>query len=239
MAGSQGVGYFAVTSIDHSTRPYFRLRCAVVPVCLSLIVLVQGVCIQAGASQSNNPALVIPRTFMEGCDGRAGTCPLRIPATIRRRSVRFPQLTARTPCPTSRGTYVNVPGANGVALEGNVVSLLIPQAGDVVHGSVQLAPSDVAGWYGIKTHWLIKPSYSGWVVVRAEQLDSAAPVAALGDAGIGPVIIPPGPTPNTFRGWRQQPSGTYVKGPGCFGFQIDGSTFQEHLILRAEFAPGA
>jgi hypothetical protein len=97
---------------------------------------------------------------------------------------------------------------------------------------VQLASSDVTGWYGIKTQWLIKPSYSGWVIVRAEQLDVPGPVAALGDATIGPVIIPPGPTANTFQGWRQQPSGTYVKGPGCFGFQIDGSTFQEHLILR-------
>ena len=73
--------------------------------------------------------------------------------------------------------------------------------------------------------------------MRAERLGQPAPVAALGEAGIGPVIIPPGPTPNTFRGWRQQPSGTYVKEPGCYGFQIDGSTFQEHLILEAVLAP--
>jgi hypothetical protein len=106
------------------------------------------------------------------------------------------------------------------------------QKGDVAHGSVQLAPSDVSGWYGIKTHWLIEPAYSGWVVIRAESLGAATPVAALGDAEFGPVVIPPGPTSNTFRGWRQQPSGTYVKEPGCFGFQVDGSTFQEHLILR-------
>ena len=105
------------------------------------------------------------------------------------------------------------------------------------HTERSAAPSDVSGWYGVTTHWLVKPSYSGWVIVRAQQLDASAPVAALGEAGIGPVVIPPGPTPNTFRGWRQQPSGTYVKGPGCFGFQIDGSTFQEHLILRAVLAP--
>jgi hypothetical protein len=117
------------------------------------------------------------------------------------------------------------------------VSLLIPQIGDITHGSVQIAPSNITGWYGIKTHWLVSPSYSGWVVVRAEQLDGSAPVAALGEAGIGPVIIPPGPTANTFSGWRQQPSGTYVKGPGCFGFQIDGSNFQERLILKGVFGP--
>jgi hypothetical protein len=127
---------------------------------------------------------------------------------------------------------MNVPGAGGWALKGKVVSVLIPQAGDVAHGYVRLASSDVSGWYGIKTLWVVDPKYSGWVVVRAERLGASSPVAALGEAGIGPVVIPPGPTPNTFKGWRQQPSGTYVKGPGCFGFQVDGSTFQEHLILK-------
>ncbi len=135
-------------------------------------------------------------------------------------------------CPTSSGAYIDVPGASGAAVVGKVVSLLIPQAGNVLHGSVQLASSDVSGWYGIKTHWIVSPSYSGWVVIRAEQLDGPGPVAALGEAGIGPVIIPPGRTSNTFGGWRQQPSGTYVKGPGCYGFQIDGVSFEEHVILK-------
>ena len=98
---------------------------------------------------------------------------------------------------------------------------------------MQLAESDVAGWYGIKTHWLVNPSYKGWVIVRAQQLDGDGPVAALGEAGVGPVVIPPGPTANTADGWRQQPSGTYVKGPGCFGFQVDGSSFTEQFILNA------
>jgi hypothetical protein len=158
---------------------------------------------------------------------------LRVPTALRRRIVHLPKVTAGGTCPTSLGSYINVPGANGLALKGRFVSLLIPQRGDIVHGTVQLGTSDVPGWYGIKTHWLISPSYKGWVIVRAKQLDSSAPVAALGEARIGPVIIPPGATANTFKGWRQQPSGTYVKEPGCFGFQIDGSRFQERLILRA------
>ena len=53
------------------------------------------------------------------------------------------------------------------------------------------------------------------------------------EAGVGAVVVPPGPTPNTLQGWRQQPSGTYVKGRGCFGFQIDGSSFSEEIIVRA------
>lgn len=184
-------------------------------------------------TQNHDAALTLPGSVLGRCSNGAPRCQLKIPSIIRHRSVRFPKLTPGGACPTSDGSPIDAPAASGWALKGSVVSLLIPQAGDLGHGTVQLASSDVSGWYGIKTHWLIKPSYSGWVVVRAEQLDASAPVAALGDATIGPVIIPPGPTANTFRGWRQQPSGTYVKGPGCFGFQIDGSTFQEHLILRA------
>ena len=186
---------------------------------------------------SHNPALMVPASVLGRCPSGAPRCHVTVPVVIRRRTIRFPKLTAGEACPTSAGSYVSVPGASGWALKGKVVSVLIPQAGDVAHGTVRLAPSDVSGWYGIKTHWLITPSYSGWVVVRAEQLDASAPVAALGEAGIGPVMIPPGPTSNTFQGWRQQPSGTYVKEPGCFGFQIDGSTFQEHLILKAVLGP--
>jgi hypothetical protein len=166
-------------------------------------------------------------------------CYRKVPAAIRGRKVHFPKLSAGHACPTSPGSHVDLPGASGLALKGKVVSLLIPQRGDVIHGTVELAPSDVKGWYGIKTHWVIEPAYSGWVVIRAEQLGSSTPVAALAAGGIGPVIIAPGATPNTFRGWRQQPSGTYVKGPGCFGFQIDGSTFQEHLFLKGVLAPEA
>lgn len=175
---------------------------------------------------------------MARCAGHAGPCTRTIPASIRTRVVRFPKVAPGGPCPTSVGSDIEVPGASGMALKGKVVSLLVPQAGELGRGSVQLASSDVAGWYGIKTHWLINPSYSGWVVVRAVQLDGPAPVAALGEAEVGPVVIPPGPTPNTFEGWRQQPSGTYVKGPGCFGFQIDGTTFQEHLVLKGVLPGG-
>jgi hypothetical protein len=204
-----------------------------VAICFSLILIVADFWTPTNAHQPPNPALVIPRTYIARCVGHAGPCELTIPAKIRGRSVRFPKLSTGVSCPTSKGSYITVPGASGLALKGKVVSLLIPQAGDVAHGVVQLGLSDVSGWYGIKTHWLISPSYAGWVVVRAERLDGQAPVAAQGGAGIGPVIIAPGPTSNTFKGWRQQPSGTYVKGPGCVGFQIDGSTFQEHLILKA------
>lgn len=184
-------------------------------------------------SSGYDRALAIPAKVSVRCNSGAGKCQLAIPAAIRSRRIYLQRVKPGSRCPTSTGSFINVPGASGTALKGKVVSLLVPQAGDVLHGSVQLAQSDVSGWYGIKTHWLVDPSYSGWVIVRAEQLDGRGPVAALGEAGVEPVVIPPGPTANTFKGWRQQPSGTYVKSPGCFGFQVDGSSFTEQIILNA------
>ena len=127
----------------------------------------------------------------------------------------------------------------GVALGRGPVIAIVGQSGDLVHGIVDLASSNVAGWYGLKTDWAISPHYSGWVIVRGKQLDGSGPVAALADATIGAIVIPPGPTVNTFAGWREQPSGTYVKGPGCYGFQVDGSSFSEHIVVEAVLPPGS
>jgi hypothetical protein len=127
----------------------------------------------------------------------------------------------------------------GVAVGKGLVTAIIGQSGDLAHGIVDLASSNVTGWNGLKIDWAISPRYSGRVIVRGKQLDGDGPVAALADATVGAIVIPPGPTSNTFSGWREQPSGTYVKGPGCYGFQVDGSSFSEHIMVNAILSPGS
>jgi len=134
---------------------------------------------------------------------------------------------------------VTHPGMAGVAVGKGFVTAIIGQSGDLAHGTVDLGTSNVAGWYGLKTDWTISPRYSGWVVVRGKQLDGSGPIAVLGDATVGAIVIPPGPTANTFAGWREQPSGAYVKGPGCYGFQVDGSSFSEHIVVKAVLSTGS
>ena len=121
----------------------------------------------------------------------------------------------------------------GVALGKGPVTAIVGQSGDVVHGIVDLASSNVAGWYGLKTDWGDQPHYGG------KQLDGNGPAADLADATVGAIVVPPGPTVNTFAGWREQPSGTNVKGPGCFGFQVDGSSFSEHVVVEAVLSSGS
>jgi hypothetical protein len=134
---------------------------------------------------------------------------------------------------------VTHPGMAGVALGKGPVTVIVGQSGDLEHGIVDLASSNVTGWYGLKTDWAISRRYSGWVIVRGKQLDGKGPVATLADATVGAIVIPPGPTANTFVGWREQPSGTYVKGPGCYGFQVDGSSFSEHIVVKAVLSSGS
>ena len=185
---------------------------------------------------SANPALVVPSTVQGRCSS-GGACLLHVPYRLRDRPLRLPAVAGGGSCPASTGTTVTHPGMGGVALGGGVVTVITSQAGDLAHGIVDLATSNVVGWYGIKTDWAISPSYSGWVIVRAKQLNGVGLIAALGDATVGPVVIPPGPTLNTFAGWGEQPSGTYVKGPGCYGGQVDGSSFSEEIVIDAVLSP--
>lgn len=180
------------------------------------------------------PALRIPAKILVPCpSGRPGLCYEEVPADLRTRQMELPRLGPGAACPGSSGVSLALPNTAGTGVGQAPVWAIIPQAGDLVHGIVTLGKSNVSGWLGIKTHWTVSPSYQGWIIIRAEQLGGSGPVALLGDATIGPLLIPPGAGPNDAGGWRERPSGTYVKGPGCYGFQVDGASFTENIIVEA------
>lgn len=211
---------------------YLAVLVATVPMSFAACSSAPSASTSSSTTTFANPALAIPSTVGVTCSS-GGACLLHVPDRLRVRPLRLPAVARGASCPASTGTTVTHPGMGGVALGTGFVTVITSQAGDLAHGVVDLANSNVVGWYGIKTDWAISPNYSGWVIVRAEQLNGHGPIAALGEATIGPVVIPPGPTSNTFAGWREQPSGTYVKGPGCYGFQVDGSSFSEDIVVDA------
>lgn len=156
--------------------------------------------------------------------------------TLESRPLRLPTLTPGQSCPTNSGQTLTLANASGPAILVGAVGVTIPQRGNLSEGTVDLAQSDVPGWYGIKTHWLVKPDYAGPLVVRAESLDGSGPISILADAGSGPLVITSDSTANGADGWREQPSGTYVKGPGCYGVQLDGTSFSVSLVFKAIIA---
>jgi len=181
-------------------------------------------------STTRSPASGLPTSTCSpesSCERAAATAlesrPLRLRSLQR----------GRQSCPTSPGRMLTLANSAGPAILVGDVGVMIPQRGDISAGIVDLAPSDAGGWYGIKTHWLVTPAYGGPVVVRALSLDGTGPIAILPGAAPGPLVIPSGPAPNGADGWREEPSGSYVKQPGCYGVQFDGTSFSVDLVFKA------
>ena len=105
--------------------------------------------------------------------------------------------------------------------------------GPVIHGVVDITTSDTPGWMAFKTIWYAVPSYQGPFLVRGEPLGGSGRIALLDGATVAPLVVPPGPTINTYSGYRTVVDGTYVTAPGCYGLQVDGTTFSEVVVLQA------
>ena len=82
------------------------------------------------------------------------------------------------------------------------------------------------GLYNIKVAWSSIGGHAGVAVVRVGRLDGAGravvrlyddPTAARGDAAVFTLYEDP----------TDYPAGTYVPGPGCYAYQIDGLGFTE------------
>lgn len=90
------------------------------------------------------------------------------------------------------------------------------------------------GWYVLKTLWFATPEYKGPILIRGRQLDGENPLAF----GEGPQLLDPqlarGKTLNGGHGFRTWPGGTWVRAPGCYGWQVDGRNFSRTIVFRAE-----
>jgi hypothetical protein len=113
------------------------------------------------------------------------------------------------------------------------VRVFIDNAGDLRHGMAHLASSRFPRWLALKTHFFSAPAYQGPFLVRAESLDRSRPMA-LGATPRQParLFVPSGPAANGLAGWREFPESTFFKAPGCYGWQVDGQTFSEIIVVR-------
>jgi hypothetical protein len=100
----------------------------------------------------------------------------------------------------------------------------IDNAGDPHHG---FHPAGYHGWLALKTHFVSTPAYQGPFLVRAKRLDRPGVIRLGGTPSQAAPLLVPGPRRNVGRGhWRDTPYFTFVRIPGCYGWQIDGLTFQ-------------
>ena len=90
-------------------------------------------------------------------------------------------------------------------------------------------PSD---WSGNKVLWVAR-RYRGPVLIRGRQLDgpnelrfglSHVPGREMRLSSVG------GRSPG---GWQNRPSTTRLRVPGCYAWQVDGTTFSRVIVFRA------
>jgi hypothetical protein len=142
----------------------------------------------------------------------SGHCTGSVPAALER-PLHLPGIPAGGGCPTS--------GARGPVR---------PQ------GSANVRVSSFIGsaWKGGEVTWEAAPSYQGPVLIRGRQVGGSGPVGfgeghvpydqlQLLDAAQG---MPRGPT-------RKWPSFTRVHAPGCYAYQVDGTSISEVIVFRA------
>jgi hypothetical protein len=104
-------------------------------------------------------------------------------------------------------------------------------------GHLDALPDDQYGgpWAGEKVFWYVRPSYRGRVLIRGRRLDGPQ---SLGFNGrrlpVGELRIH-----NYSVAWPGQPTGSRglpsrvrVRASGCYGVQIDGTTFSRVVVFR-------
>jgi hypothetical protein len=89
------------------------------------------------------------------------------------------------------------------------------------------------GWYYVKVLWVADPRYAGPALIRGRQIDGSdelrfewgsEPAAELWFTELNGT---------TDDGWRDQPSYTRVRAPGCYAYQVDGLDFTEVIVFEA------
>ena len=184
------------------------------------------------------------------------------PGPLLSRPLHLPALGPGGRCPVSSGYTVNNPYFGGSVLGAGPVRVLVANRGDVLHGRAKLGTSGARGWFALQTLWYSILGYDGPFVVRAARLgkrgpDEVQPGASGLSPGSGPLVVPTGPTINTYYsnwrpghardpvsgrlvptltgyGYRTVPGSTWVKSPGCYAWQIDGRGFSEVIVIDAQ-----
>jgi hypothetical protein len=156
------------------------------------------------------------------------------------RPLHLPRLVPGAVCPRSRvdrridWKHINIFGGSGIG-RGPVYPGLGGSG-----GRLYALPDDQFGgpWAGGKVFWYVRPSYRGRVLIRGRRLDGPQSLGFNGGRRPARELrIEPWDSV-TWRGQpsgsRGIPSGVRVSTSGCYGVQIDGTTFSRVVVFAVE-----
>ncbi len=191
------------------------------------------------------PPLPTPRNYADSCRlvsswCISGTHPGSVPEVLRR-PLALPTVKPGGSCPATHGQPFTSGQFSGIALGHEPVQPLVPAPGGsrARQGVLVFHPDPVRddGWYVHKTLWFSSPNYQGPVLIRGRQLDGRHVVAFGESPQLVDPQLPAEPTLNGTGGWREWPGGTWLRTPGCYAWQIDGTDFSQVVVFEAVFAP--
>lgn len=104
-------------------------------------------------------------------------------------------------------------------------------------GTAQISEQGRVGdSYPIKVLWLSTPSYRGIGLVHGEQIDRLGQLRFSGrdqeQVGALRLTLDSWVFGGTAPGSRQWNSYTWVRGPGCYAFRVEGETFSETIVFK-------
>jgi hypothetical protein len=87
-------------------------------------------------------------------------------------------------------------------------------------------------WGAFKVLWLTAPSYSGPSLIRGRRIDARGLIRFQEDWG-KPKELRIWGSGGSNNGWSDRASEELVRKPGCYAFQIDGTTFSRIVVFAA------
>ena len=161
-------------------------------------------------------------------------------STELHRPLHLPAVAPGTACPRTPGGRPSPDVAIALG-SGPAYPVLGFEGNHVPPSPKAVVPLDASerkgSFYWHKTLWAIEPSYDGPVLIRGRGID---PPQALR-------FVRPSGAPGGYEGqvrelempaeesnsWRYGPSVTILPGPGCYAFQVDGTTFTKVIVWEA------
>jgi len=175
-----------------------------------------------------------PLSYQQACSREPNVCRPgttgAVPAVLYR-TLHLPGVAPGQSCPATPGGNSSNPYVAGQQYGAGPVWMELGDRGHPSRGISVLGNPDTPGWHAAENVWLVAPGYQGPFTVRGARIDGRGTVGFGGAPTSAAFVEPPAPDPNSSRGWRFPPGTIWVTTPGCYGFQIDGTSFSEVVVI--------
>jgi hypothetical protein len=193
--------------------------------------------LESAPADRSRDRLIAPDGYDAFCGGAPDCPPGHVPKRLRRH-LRVPRHTPRKRCPVSApGRSVSPYYAPAIG-KGPVyaISLFSLARTGVLPFEYpprpDLFPRSV--WGGQVLKWIGEPRYVGPVLIRGRQINGPHRLGfGNGTVPFSEMQLPPGHGDPQVGGWRGWGGYARFRAPGCYGVQVDGTTFSEVIVFKA------